>query len=91
MKKALKRNRQEVYYYESNKKIFGLHSKVTGNISGLTGNISSGLTGDISGLTGDISGLIGIVTNITGNIDLCKITEKERKETINIEKLVTEE
>jgi len=56
---------------------------LTGNVSGLTGNVSAGLTGDVSGLTGDVSGL-------TGNIDNCQITEKERKQGVNIADLVSD-
>jgi len=105
MKKMLRKQKCEVYYYKNNKKVIGIHSGLTGdisaglrgnisglrgNISGLTGDISAGLRGDISGLTGDISGLRGDISGLTGDIDLCEITETERKKGIRIEELIME-
>ena len=74
MKKALRRVIQELYFYKGDEKILGVHSKITGDIS--------------SGLRGDISGIRGDVTNIQGNVNLCEITEKERKKGININDLI---
>jgi hypothetical protein len=97
MIRKLKEIEQKLYYYENNKKIIGVHSKITGNVSGLTGDVNglrgnvNGLTGNVSELTGDVSELTGIATNIEGDIDLCKITEEERKKTINIEELIIKE
>ena len=65
-----------------NSELFGnINSELFGNISGINGNINSGLFGNISGLFGDC-------TKITGNIDFCELTEKDRKTGIDINNLV---
>ena len=89
MKRMLRKQKAELYYYERDIKKMGAHANVTGNISRLTGNISR-LTGDISaGLTGDISGLTGNISGkIEGDIDLCEITDGERRKGIDIEDLI---
>ncbi len=76
MKKLLKREKFELYYYEDSKKIIGIHKNLIGDVNGLTGNVS-GLTGNVSGLTGDI--------------DLCEITEEKRTAGIEINELILEE
>ena len=80
MKRLLKRNVSEIYYYNGSKKIIGIHSNITGN--------ASGIRGDVSDIRGDVSGIRGDVNGITGNIDMCEITEEERKEGIKIEDLL---
>jgi len=84
MKKLLKKQNEEIYYYKDNVKtvidrnnkttypvnIYGnITSGLSGDITGLTGNISSELTGNITGLYGNITGLYGnISSRLTGNI-----------------------
>lgn len=62
MIRKLRREKLEVYYYENDKKIVGVHSKIWGDVSG-----------------------------IRGNVDLCEITESERKRGIAVEKLIITE
>ena len=65
--------------------ISGLHGNISGllhgNISGIYGNISSGLCGNISGIYGDC-------TDIFGDLDLCELTEEERKQGVKISDLL---
>ena len=74
MKKALERIKNELYYYKNNEKIIGIPSGLRGNVSGLTGNVS--------GLIGDVSGLL------TGDVNNCRITKREREKGVNIADLV---
>ena len=73
MKRLLKRNKIETYYYKNSVKILGIHS---------------GISGDVSGIRGDVSGISGNVTGISGNVDLCDITTDERIAGIKIEDLI---
>ena len=104
MKRMLKRQRAEIYYYENNKKIIGVHLAIKGDVSGIKGDVSgikgdvsdiwgnvSGIKGDVSGIKGDVSGIWGDVSGIKGNVDLCEITEEERKIGIRIEDLIIKE
>ena len=72
-------------------------SNLRGNVSNLRGDVSyylrgdvSNLTGDVSNLRGDVSNLTGDVSNLTGNVDDAEITEKERKNGINVSDLIEE-
>ena len=76
MKKLLKRKKLELYYYKNSKKIVGTHNKISGNVSGISGNVS-GISGNVSGISGDL--------------DICEITEEERKRGILIEDLIEKE
>ena len=58
-------------------------SNLRGNVSNLRGDVSYYLRGDVSNLTGDVS-------NLTGNVDDAEITEKERKNGINVSDLIEE-
>ena len=80
MKKTLTKIKNEVYYYEGDKKIMGAHSDITGDISSITGSVS-GIRGDISSIRGDVSGL-------RGDVDDCEITEEDRKKGIDIKDLI---
>ncbi|MBN2591600.1 MAG: hypothetical protein JXA96_17170 [Sedimentisphaerales bacterium] len=66
MNKALRRGKNEVFYYKDNEEIKGIHAD---------------LGGDMSGIRGDVSG-------IYGDLDMCKITDEERKAGILIKDLV---
>jgi len=57
------------------------------DVSNLRGNVSN-LTGDVSYLTGDVSYLTGNVSNLRGYVDDAEITEKERKNGINVSDLI---
>ena len=57
MKKLLKKQNEEIYYYKDNvKTVIDRNNKTTYPVN-IYGNITSGLSGDITGLTGNISGL----------------------------------
>ena len=58
-------------------------SNLRGDVSNLTGNESYYLRGDVSNLRGDVS-------NLTGDVDDAEITEKERKNGINVSDLIEE-
>ena len=73
MKKALKYARKSIYYYSDGRRIEGIHSRIRGNVSGISG--------DVSGIRGEVSG-------ISGDVDLCEISEDERKRGVAIEDLV---
>lgn len=94
MKKALKLENQELYFYKDGVKYIVNHKDKTTYPSGLLGNVTelsgdvSGLSGDVTGLFGNVSGLSGNCTNIVGNLDNCEITDEERKKGINIEELI---
>ena len=96
MKKALERIKNELYYYKNNEKIIGIPSGLRGNVSGLLrGNVSgligdvSGLRGNVSGLRGNVSGLMGDVSGLlTGDVNNCRITKREREKGVNIADLV---
>ena len=103
MKKALERIKNELYYYKNNEKIIGIPSGLTGNVSGLLRGDVSGLRGDVSGLRGDVSGLRGNVSGLrgnvsglrgdvsgllTGDVNNCRITKREREKGVNIADLV---
>ena len=89
MKKALERIKNELYYYKNNEKIIGIPSGLRGDVSGLTGNVSGLLRGNVSGLIGDVSGLIGDVSGLlTGDVNNCRITKREREKGVNIADLV---
>ena len=60
MKRMLRKQKAELYYYERDIKKMGAHANVTGNISG----------------------------KIEGDIDLCEITDGERRKGIDIEDLI---
>lgn len=47
--------------------------------------------GENPNMTGYCTGLSGDCTGLSGDIDICNITEKERKKGINIRKLIKEE
>ena len=77
--------RGDVSYY-----LRGDVSTLTGDVSNLTGDVSN-LTGEVSYyLRGDVSNLTGDVSNLTGNVDDAEITEKERKNGINVSDLIEE-
>ena len=91
MDKKLRKTELNLYHYEGVKKVAGAHSKITGDVSDLlTGNVSD-LTGNVSGIRGDVSGIRGDVSGIKGNVDLCKITDAERRIGIIIMDLIEEE
>ena len=54
----------------------------------LTKNTVIGLSGDVSGLRGDVTGLRGDATSLRGYVDDCKLTNKERKNGVNIGDLI---
>ena len=82
MKKALTKTKVKfpIYYYQNNIRKEGVHSRIKGNVSGIWG--------DVSGIRGDVSGIRGDVSEVHGDMNLCEITEKEKKEGIKIDKLI---
>ena len=90
MKRLLKRNKIETYYYKNSVKILGIHSGISGDVTDISGNVS-GIIGDVSGIRGDVSGISGDVTDIRGDVDLCDITTDERTAGLTIEDLITDE
>jgi ribosomal protein L21E len=97
MKKMLRFEKNETWYFVDGKRIFGLPSGLRGDVSGLTGDVSgltgnvTGLRGNVSGLTGDVTGLTGNVTGLRGNVTVCEISTEEREKTIDVSKLISEE
>ena len=88
MKKLLKKENKEIYYYKNDIKIIIDRNNISTYPSELSGNISSGLYGNISRLYGNISGIYGNISGISGNIDNCEITDEERKKGIDINDLI---
>ena len=60
-----------------------INPELCGNVSGLCGTINPDLRGDVSGLFGD-------VTRLTGNIDECGLTDKERAAGVDVRDLIGE-
>ena len=81
MLKKLKKIEMKLYWIDDK------GDKHEGCPSGLRGNVS-GLSGDVSGLSGDVSWLRGNVSGLRGNVDDCSITDKERKNGIDVKDLV---
>ena len=83
MKKALKKStiRELFFYHNGIKKIIDPQDK-SSYPPNLYGNISSNLYGNISNLYGNC-------TNIEGDIDDCKLANKEREKGVNIEDLIS--
>ena len=73
MKRKLIKTKNNLFYLKDGKEIEGRNNSMDGDCTGLRG--------DCSGLCGDCSGL-------RGDIDVCEITEEERKKGINIRDLV---
>jgi hypothetical protein len=42
-------------------------------------------------VSGNLSGISGDLSRISGNLDLCEITDEERKAGINIEELIIDD
>jgi len=80
MKKNLEKIENEIYHY-----VYGV--KISGDVSGISGDVS-GISGDVSGISGDVSGISGNVSGIIGNVDLCEITDEERKNGVDINDLI---
>jgi aggrecan 1 len=97
MKNLLNRNRAKLWYYDNGEVVEGLPSWLSGDASGLSGNVSwlrgdvSWLRGDASGLSGDVSGLRGDASGLSGNVSDCELTNNERSQGIDIEKLVAKD
>ena len=83
MKNLLNRNKAKLWYYDNGEVVEGLPSGLSGDVTGLSGNVS-GLRGDVTGLRGDVTGLSGDVTD-------CELTNNERSQGIDIEKLVAKD
>lgn len=66
---------KKLLYYKNKYgyKIFGMNNK---------------MIGDASGLVGDCTGISGYCTGIFGDIDICNITDDERKFGVNINDLI---
>jgi hypothetical protein len=93
------------YYYKKGKRILNTPTKAWGDITNLTGIIDH-LTGDLSNirgeihpkLKGDVSKLKGCITNIIGDasclfgdIDKCKLMEKDfKKKTVKLQDLIAD-
>ena len=104
MKKALKKEVKEIYFYLNGvKNIIDRDNEETypvnlsgdispalyGNITAFIGEISPDLYGKISlTLSGNITKIYGDCTGITGDLDECEITEEDRKKGINIKDLI---
>jgi len=66
-----------------NNKIIGMHSGISGYVSGIYGYVTR-ISGNVTGISGNVSG-------ISGNLDLCEITDAERKVGIDINDLIKKE
>ena len=62
-------------------------TNLRGNCSGLRGDCS-GLEGNCSGLEGNCTGLWGDCTGLEGNLDVCELTDAERRAGVDITKLI---
>ena len=94
MKKALKKIENKTWYYKDGASVYGVHDKITGDASGISGDASgiwgnvSGITGDVSGITGYVSGIRGDVSGIRGDVDVCELTDEDRKNGLDIRDLL---
>ena len=95
MKKALKKEICQIYYYDKDgKRIDGVPADITGDLTGIRGdltNITGDLTdisGNLSGISGDLTDIRGDLTGVSGDISDCEITEEERKKGIDIKDLI---
>jgi len=74
--------------------LIGQHPGLRGNCTGLWGDCSglegncSGLKGNCSGLRGNCTGLWGDCTGLEGNLDVCELTDAERRAGVDITKLI---
>ena len=71
-------------------KLVGKHRGLSGNCSNLRGDCSS-LRGNCSSLRGDCSSLRGDCSGLSGDLDLCEITDEERRAGIDINDLTGEQ
>ena len=88
MKKCLLRIKLGfTWYYEKGIKKCGVHKDISGNVSYISGNVSS-IRGNVSSISGDVSYISGNVSYISGNVDESELTEKEKKNRVNVEDLI---
>ena len=94
MLKLLTRQSLILYHFVNSTKIIGLCSNLSGYCTGLSGDCSNlsgyctGLSGDCSGLSGDCTGLSGYCTSLSGDLDMCEVSNEERKKGMKITELV---
>ena len=95
MLKKLKKIEMELYWIDDKgDKHEGCPSCLSGNVSGISGDVSclsgnvSGLSGNVTEISGNVTGLNGDVSGIRGDVDDCSITDKERKNGIDVKDLV---
>ena len=96
IRKLVKRDmRNALYHYnEFGEKVFGMTCKMRGCCRWLWGDCTwlsgycTGLEGDCTGLSGDCTGVNGDCTGLSGDLDLCEITNDERKHGVKVEDLI---
>jgi len=87
MKQALSKIELKTWYYVDDKKVDGVHERISGDVWGIYGDVS-GIRGNVSGISGNVSGIRGDVWGIYGDVDECELTAKERENGINITDLI---
>ena len=88
MKRVLRNNKNECYYFVDGKRKEGTHERISGDVSGLSGNVT-GIRGDVSGLSGSVTGISGDVSGISGDVDEAELTFEERKTGVEISALTS--
>ena len=63
-------------------------SNIWGDASNIYGNASN-IYGSVSNIWGNVSDIYGYVSDICGNLDLCDISDEERKYGVCISELVS--
>jgi hypothetical protein len=98
MIRKLKKVIRKLYYFDfSGGQIEGKKQNMIGDCSGIWGDCTglsgdcSELHGDCSKLIGNCSGIFGDCSGIRGNLDLCDITQDERKKGVHIHDLIQKE
>ena len=80
----------DIYYFEGDKKIKGAPSGVSGNLTDVRGDLT-GVSGNLTGVWGDLTDVRGNLTGVCGDLSDCDITDKDRREGIDISVLIRED
>ena len=87
MKRNLIRETAEIFHYQEGKKIAGPPSGVSGDLTGVRGNLT-GVRGDLAGVRGDLTWVRGNLTGVRGNLDMCDLTDAERRCGVSVDDLI---
>ena len=87
MKKALKKNELDYFYFADGNKIDGAPIGVHGDMTDVRGDMT-GVRGDMTDVRGDMSGVYGDMSGVRGDLDECEISDDDRKNGVNISDLI---